>query len=196
MSKNSFQAVGILLCGGRGRRFDPSGQQDKLLQSLPSGELVAQASARALRQSCARALAVLRPGSPKLKEVLLHSGCEVVECADADLGMSATLRAGLLHARQADAWLIALADMPWVQRSTYEALLQALAEGSEVVAPFYAGQRGNPVGFGRACLAELLALEGDQGARSLIARPGLRKLEVDDAGILRDIDTPADLIKT
>jgi molybdenum cofactor cytidylyltransferase len=72
-------------------------------------------------------------------------------------------------------------------------LLQALAAGADMVAPFYEGKRGNPVGFSAACLPELLALQGDQGARALLAQSGLQKLPVSDSGILRDIDTPADL---
>jgi molybdenum cofactor cytidylyltransferase len=138
-------------------------------------------------------VAVLRPGNPALSQVLLDSGCEVLECPDADLGMSASLRAGLLQSRQASAWLVALADMPYVQADTCASLLQALAAGADMVAPFYEGKRGNPVGFSAACLPELLALQGDQGARALLAQSRLQKLPVSDAGILRDIDTPADL---
>jgi len=56
-------------------------------------------------------------------------------------------------------------------------------------------KRGHPVGFGRSYLAELLTLQGDEGARSIIARhPGeLEIVECDDSAILRDIDTAADL---
>lgn len=193
MQTKSHPVVGILLCAGRGRRFDPSGQQDKLLQVLPSGERVAEASARHLRQACGRVVAVLRPESPALRQVLLDSGCEVLECADADLGMSATLRAGLAHTREAPAWLIALADMPHVRADSYQALLRGLASGARAVLPLYEGQRGNPVGFSAACLPELMALQGDQGARSLLAGDDVLRVTLDDPGVLRDIDTPADL---
>jgi molybdenum cofactor cytidylyltransferase len=57
----------------------------------------------------------------------------------------------------------------------------------------YRGQRGNPVGFSRDYLPQLLALEGDQGARGILKHAPVTELEVDDSGILQDVDTPADL---
>jgi molybdenum cofactor cytidylyltransferase len=55
------------------------------------------------------------------------------------------------------------------------------------------GRRGNPVGFGRVHLDTLLALGGDQGARRLLQSFPVTEVPVIDAGIFRDIDTPADL---
>ncbi|MNY74038.1 MobA-like NTP transferase domain protein [compost metagenome] len=62
-----------------------------------------------------------------------------------------------------------------------------------IAAPMYRGRRGNPVGFSRHYLPQLLALEGDQGARGILKHSAVTELEVDDSGILQDIDTPADL---
>jgi molybdenum cofactor cytidylyltransferase len=55
------------------------------------------------------------------------------------------------------------------------------------------GQRGNPVAFGRGHLHALLALAGDQGARSILKNNPVNELMVDDPGILQDIDTPSDI---
>jgi molybdenum cofactor cytidylyltransferase len=57
----------------------------------------------------------------------------------------------------------------------------------------YQGKRGNPVGFDRRHLPQLLALEGDQGARGILKQYPVQEVDVDDAGILQDIDTPQDL---
>ncbi|HBI69953.1 MAG TPA: molybdopterin-guanine dinucleotide biosynthesis protein MobA, partial [Massilia sp.] len=73
------------------------------------------------------------------------------------------------------------------------ALLAALADGADIAAPVHAGRRGNPVAFGAAHLPALLALEGEHGARALLRSMPVREVEVDDPGIFRDIDTPADL---
>jgi molybdenum cofactor cytidylyltransferase len=193
MQEPSFQPVGILLCAGRGTRFDPEGRRDKLMQTLPGGELVALASARKLLAATGRVLAVVRPDSEALPQLLAQAGCEVVVCEDAGLGMSASLRAGLARADQAPAWLLALADMPHVAPATYQALLAALAAGRAMVAPVHESRRGNPVGFNRSQLGELLTLTGDAGARSLLTGSQLTLVPVDDPGIHRDIDTPADL---
>ncbi|MBC7779538.1 MAG: NTP transferase domain-containing protein, partial [Proteobacteria bacterium] len=70
-----------------------------------------------------------------------------------------------------------------------------LAQGAALVAPTWRGERGHPVGFHRCFGAELSSLAGDEGARQVLARhhAALQRLAVEDPGVVRDIDTPADL---
>jgi molybdenum cofactor cytidylyltransferase len=197
-----MQIVGILMAAGRGRRFDPQGQLNKLLQPLPSGEPVVAASARKLLAALPRVVAVVPPAvvpavvpdDGGVAALLAGLGCEVTVCADADSGMAASLVHGLGHAGAgADAFLVALGDMPHVAPATLAALRDALAGGAPIAVPVHDGRRGNPVGFGRTHLDALLALEGDQGARRLLQTCAVTEVPVDDAGIFLDIDTPADL---
>ncbi|HEX8957754.1 MAG TPA: nucleotidyltransferase family protein [Burkholderiaceae bacterium] len=190
-----MHVVGILLAAGRGKRFDPTGGQDKLMQLLPGGEHVAAASARHMLQALPAVHAVVRPGAGGLHEILGGLGCRVAICEDADTGMAASLVAGLRQAGEADAWLIALADMPYVRQDTLDALVRALRAGAGIVQPWCRGRGGNPVGFARRHLAQLLRLEGDQGARSLLRQHGVTMVDVDDTGIFRDVDTVEDLHK-
>ena len=191
--------VGVLLAAGRGSRFDPTGERYKLLQALPNGEPVAVASARAMLAALQRVVAVVRPDDAATANQLRAAGCEVIACANADAGMAASLACGVQHAREADGWLIALADMPYVQPSTMAALAKAVGHGpgaqnpAAIAAPLYQGRRGNPVAFGHAHLPALLALAGDQGARSILKNNPVNELTVDDPGILQDIDTPSDI---
>lgn len=190
--------VGILLAAGRGRRFDPTGHQKKLLQALAgSGELVLAASARVLVSVLPRVVAVVRPGDDDITALLREAGCEVVVCVDADEGMAASLAAALrasMHcALPAQSWIVALGDMPGVAAATIAALAAALVGGAALVAPVYQGRRGNPAGFGAVLLPELLALRGDEGARRLFERHPFTAILSDDAGVLRDVDLPADL---
>jgi molybdenum cofactor cytidylyltransferase len=189
--------VGILLAAGRGRRFDPLGQRNKLLQVLPGpgGEPVAVASARKLLAVIPTVIAVVPPGDGGVGALLAAIGCEVTVCPDADTGMGASLVHALRHslAKAPDAWLVALGDMPHVASSTLSALADALAGGAPVAAPVMDGRRGNPVGFGRVHLEALLALSGDQGARRLLQSCPVTEIAVADPGIFRDVDTPADL---
>lgn len=187
--------VGILLAAGRGSRFDPAGGRNKLLQALPGGEPVAAASARTLLAAVPRVVAVVRADDPATAGLLRGMGCEVVVCADAGSGMAASLVCGVRHARDAAGWLIALADMPFVQTATLAALVRAVEEGgpASIAAPVHAEQRGNPVVFGRAHLPALLALQGDQGARGILKNNPVNELAVDDPGILQDIDAPSDI---
>jgi molybdenum cofactor cytidylyltransferase len=107
--------------------------------------------------------------------------------------MGASLAAGIQASEDAEGWIVALADMPRIQIATIEAVARALDGGAPIVAPYYNGQRGHPVGFGAEHRDALLSLDGDSGARALLDSQRVMRLDVDDAGILRDIDTPEDL---
>ena len=189
-----MNAVGILLAAGRGRRFDPLGQRNKLLQPLAGGEPVVVASARTLLAVLPRVIAVVPPQDGGVAQALRALGCEVTLCEDADSGMAASLVQAITHSLpQADSWLVALGDMPYVASATLRALLDALCSGADIAVPVFEGRRGNPVAFGAAHLPALLALRGEHGARALLKSAPVTEIAVNDPGILRDIDTPADL---
>ena len=187
--------TGILLAAGRGKRFDPSGVQNKLLQPLDGagGDSVLAASAKNMLAALPRVLAVVRPGDDQVAALLGGLGCEVRVCADADLGMGESLTTAIEHTRGAEGWVIALGDMPWVRPATIAALAAAVEGGARIAAPVYQGRRGNPVAFGAFHLPLLLALSGDQGARAILKSHAVSELVVDDPGVVRDIDTPGDL---
>lgn len=184
--------VGILLAAGRGRRFDPAGIRNKLLQPLPGGDTVVAQAAKNLRAALGRTLAVVPPGSPALVAQLTALGLEVSVCGDADSGMAASLMHGLRATQDAAGWIIALGDMPFVRPDTIARLADALAHGAQIAVPVYHGVRGNPVGFGRTHLPDLLQLAGDVGARKLLQQYPVAEITVDDPGICRDIDTVPD----
>lgn len=189
-----MHTVGILLAAGRGRRFDPSGVADKLLQRLPDGDAVVVASARTLLAVLPRVIAVVPPSDRGVAHALRALGCEVTVCLAADTGMGASLaHAVAASLPAAQAWVIALGDMPFVETATVRALCAALAGGADIAAPVADGRRGNPVGFGAAHLPALLALNGDEGARRIVRGATVVEVTVDDPGIFRDIDTAADL---
>jgi molybdenum cofactor cytidylyltransferase len=189
----SSNATGILLAAGLGTRFDPSGRHNKLLATLPGGTPVVFQSARKLLAVSAEVIAVIRPGAEKLADVLNEAGCSVIFSTDAERGMGAALAAAVRATSEADGWLVALGDMPWIEASTYEAVARQLDQGSELVAPFYRGKRGHPVGFGMAHREALAALDGDAGARGIFSTHTPFVIEVDDQHVLLDVDLPSDL---
>lgn len=192
--------TGILLAAGRGRRFDPAGKHNKLLQRLPGGELVVAASAGKLLDALPRVVAVVPPDDGGVGDILRQLGCEVTVCPQADGGMGLSLAHAIRHSLAGQSsgqgrqgWLIALGDMPFVAPSTLHALSAAIEDGAAIAAPLFDGRRGNPVAFGAAHRDDLLALDGDQGARRLLAGSPVATVAVSDPGILRDIDSPSDL---
>lgn len=185
-----MNVVGLLLAAGSGSRFG----SDKLRHALPHGVAIAVQSARHLR-SQVPVLAVVRPGSDELAAALKSDGCEVLVCDNAAEGMGATLACGVRATSHADAWLVALGDMPFVRPSTIAAVRAALEQGAPLAAPFFRTRRGHPVGIAARFRAELAAVGGDEGARELLSRHAgdMTKIPVGDPGVIRDIDRPEDL---
>jgi molybdenum cofactor cytidylyltransferase len=193
-----MRIVGILLAAGAGARFGGA----KLLAPLPAsahgvaaGTPIGAAAARHLVAALNEVVAVVRPNDSLLQHALAATGARVVECARADEGMGVSLAHAVGSASDADGWIVALADMPWIAPSTIDAVAGALRDGAELAAPLFRGERGHPVGFAKAYGPLLRELTGDEGARSLVAarKWALRLVDVDDAGVLRDVDHPQDL---
>lgn len=184
--------VGILLAAGSGSRFG----SDKLLHPLADGTPLALAAARRLRPACDRVLAVVRPGSDALAELLAAEGFEQVVSSASLHGMGHSLAAGVSAAADAGGWIIALADMPFIAPASYDCVATALRAGGSIVVPEYQGRRGHPVGFARQWGEPLARLTGDEGARRIVAAfpDAVMRCKVDDPGIVRDVDQVADLL--
>ena len=203
------RVVGVLLAAGRGERFgggkllararsDPKLPADARAGSegaVPPLEAVGVLACRNLQAVVPEVVAVVRPDDGALAAALSAAGARIVRCANADDGMGASLACGVRSTKDATGWIVALGDMPWIEPATIARVVAAIADGAVVAAPFYDGRRGHPVGFGAACFARLAALTGDDGAKSVVVSCGddLVRIDVDDAGTLRDVDRRSDL---
>lgn len=183
--------MAILLAAGAGSRFGGG----KLLHPLEDGTAIAAHAARHLLDAGLEVTAVVRPGDFPVAELLEQEGCVVTVCPDADRGMGVSLAHGIGATRDAEGWIVALADMPRIKPETIRRVAQALAEGAEIAAPAYQGDRGHPVGFGKRFRHELQAMSGDSGARAIVQRNQavVRVIDCDDPGVLLDIDRRSDL---
>ncbi|MEX2240361.1 MAG: nucleotidyltransferase family protein [Burkholderiales bacterium] len=183
--------VGLLLAAGSATRFG----SDKLQHPLPHGVSIAVQAARHLKAELPRVVAAVRPEAAATARALEAEGCEVVICERAAQGMGASLACAARAAGEADGYLVALADMPFVRRSTIAAVREALERGATLAAPYWRARRGHPVGFAGRLRAELEASSGDEGARRLLEAHAaeLVKVPVGDPGAIRDIDQPSDL---
>ncbi len=200
MRDAAARIVGVLLAAGRGARFDPSGTRLKLLEPATrgphAGAPLAVAAARTLRDALGTVIAVVAQpadaGQQQLHRLLEAEGCSWVVNPRAADGQGASIACGIAAAQSADGWVIALADMPAIPLDTIRRVAEALRTGATTAAPVYRGQRGHPVGFAKLCRSELLALDGDTGARALLTRHPPRLIEVDDPGVLYDVDRMED----
>lgn len=122
-------------------------------------------------------------------------GVRVLVNSDPSGGMSTSLKLAL-GAVRGRAVVIGMGDQPLLLPSTIDAIVSAyITSNAKVVVPVYRGRRGNPVLFDRTLFPQMMKIQGDVGAKSVIAdNPDLvREVVVSDEGILLDIDTPSDL---
>ena len=184
----------IVLAAGKGSRF--LGTEHKLAQSLAGSTVLGNTLRHAIASHLqvvvvtTAALAGLARCTVASRDVVVLP--EVGAPGQDRLGMGYSIGAGVAARPDAGGWLILPGDMPQVQPATLQAVARQLAQHA-VVYPQYRGRRGHPVGFSSELYSELVALNGDEGARRLIARYPALGLDVDDAGVLVDVDTQADL---
>lgn len=180
--------AGLLLAAGRSTRFGA----DKLL-ALVDGAPVLSWSAAALAAEVDALFIVVPPDAAS--RLLVVSGVEAVtvEHARRDEGLASSIRAGVAALpTHVEAVVIALADQPFVSPGIVRRLRERWSAGGvTAVAPRYREGRGHPVLFGRPAFAALQALEGDEGAKTLLESlgPGLALVDVDEA-MPADVDTP------
>lgn len=167
------------------------------MQTMVDGEPVAVHACRSLLAGTDRVLAVVRSGSEALADRLRGEGAHVRICTDAEQGMGTSLAFGISASPEAAGWLIALADMPYIDPATINKIANSVRGGALVAVPSWQGRRGHPVGFSCNLRDSLIRLSGDTGAKSVIQshREQLHVIECDDSGIVRDIDRPDDLIQ-
>jgi molybdenum cofactor cytidylyltransferase len=159
------------------------------METFEQISIVVRPGAKVFRSAIEAALGIGKGGANK------SAAINWIECADAAQGMAASLACGVRANLDAEGWLIGLADMPAVPVEAITRVRKALSAGAAIAVPAHAGRRGHPVGFARQYRIELLALQGDVGARRLLERDASHVVEIriDDAGIFADIDVPGDL---
>lgn len=186
----------IVLAAGKGSRF--LGADHKLAQSLGGSTVLGTTLQHAIASHLevvvvtTAALADAASRSVAARDVIVLP--EVGATDQVALGMGYSISVGVAACPDADGWLILPADMPRVQPLTLQAVARQL-EHHPIAFAQYKGRRGHPVGFSAELYSELIALTGDEGARRLVARYPAFGVEVDDAGVLIDVDTLDDLDK-
>jgi molybdenum cofactor cytidylyltransferase len=153
---------------------------------------IAVQALRHLASHVAEVIAVVKPGDEGLFPV---ASCKVVVCENASEGMGASLACAARAAGKRSGYVVALADMPFIRPSSIAAVRAALEGGAALAAPYFRSRRGHPVGFAGEFHPQLVSLEGDEGARSVLEQHASRmvKIPIGDPGVVRDIDRPDDL---
>jgi molybdenum cofactor cytidylyltransferase len=189
--------VGLIMAAGRSERFDPTGERSKLLADI-DGMPTLGLSISSMTAVLDDVIVVVRRGIQReaIERIVKAFGAHSVICEDAASGMGHSIAWGISQAQalyDPRAIVIGLADMPLVSSMTISALVSHIREPHEIAVPRFNGDWGNPVAFGSDHFEALGRLSGDRGARSIIEKKTPLFVDVDDAGILQDIDTVQDL---
>lgn len=186
----------IVLAAGRGSRFraEAGADQDKLLADCVGRDGVMRPVIEQvlvnLPDSLVERWLVTSPDRTEVIRLADAHGCQVLLLQSA--GMGESIAAAVAASASADGWLVVLGDMPFIQTSSIERVVEALEDGG-ISVPVQAGEYGHPVAFGRAFGPRLMALTGDRGGKSLFTCATVREVQVEDAGILWDVDLPKQL---
>ena len=189
----------IVLAAGLGSRFTGAGHKLAQLLADEGGGDAATVLSLTLRHAIASRLPLLVVTTADLaplayEDVAARDVLVVPKAApQRGRGMGDSIAAGVSARADSPGWLLLPGDMPRVKPATLQAVAQALMDGHPVAFAQHQGRRGHPVAFSTELYSELAVLTGDEGARRLVARYPSFAVEVDDAGVLIDIDTSEDL---
>jgi molybdenum cofactor cytidylyltransferase len=188
MKQKIAHVSGIILAAGKASRMG----RDKL--SLPfQGIPLLQHVVNAARESILRDVTIVLPCDSQLEGTVDFSYCNVVTNPQRDLGQVRSLQTGLGQVMDhSDGCMVLLGDQPLITAETIDRLIGAFSQQPECwVAPVQEDMRGNPVTIPSAWYPKVFELEGDTGARPLLAAPGLalRLVRINEVGPFIDIDT-------
>ncbi|MGM0605360.1 MAG: nucleotidyltransferase family protein [Halobacteriota archaeon] len=189
------RTTGLLLAAGTSSRY---GDQNKLLASVEGEPIVVRAARTLLSSSLGEVIVVVGYEADRVRAALEGLSVTIVSNPAYESGQASSVRTGIeavIDRPAADAVLLALGDMPFVDPETIDTLCAAHRGGvGDAIAPVYDGERGNPVLFDRRHFDRLAAVEGDVGGRSILLTGDHSVLvAVCDPGVRRDVDEPSDL---
>jgi len=184
--------AGVLLAAGISSRLGAP----KQLLAYRGRPLLAHVVENLLASQVDEVIVVLGSKAEEVMVVLAGYPVKVVINREYNTGQSTSLKAGLAALSGAvKAALFALGDQPLVSTQTIDLLIRNYRlAGGGIIAPYFNGNRGNPVLFDRKFFAEICSLSGDVGAREVLGRypDSLVKVDVLDRGVVFDVDTWVD----
>jgi molybdenum cofactor cytidylyltransferase len=182
----------IILAAGRSTRM---GGPNKLLAELEGKKLVRIATEQALASKASEVIVVTGHQAELVEQALAGLNVKFVRNPDFAGGLASSVKAGISAVpADADGAIVCLGDMPLIDAHLIDRLIESFApdRGNLIVVPVADGRRGNPVLWSRRFFSELMTLDGDIGARHLIARhsEAVAEVPVDGDSAFLDIDTP------
>jgi molybdenum cofactor cytidylyltransferase len=182
----------IVLAAGRSTRM---GGPNKLLAEIDGKKLVRIATEQVLASKASEVIVVTGHQAELVEQALEGLDVKFVRNPDFAGGLASSVKAGIAAVPDsADGAVVCLGDMPLISAKLIDQLIETFApdRGHLIAVPVSEGRRGNPVLWSRRFFKELMTLDGDVGARHLIAKhaEAVAEVPVDGQSAFLDIDTP------
>ena len=188
-ARASGRVGALVLAAGAARRYGSA----KQLAELEGRPLIEHALEAVAAAPVDDRVVVLGAGADAVLEGANLHGARPVVCEDWAEGQAASLRAGLAALDGVEAAVVVLGDQPRVSARAIARVLAARGDGAAAVRATYDGLPAHPIVLERALFSRLAALEGDVGAREVLATVAVREVACDGLGRPDDVDTPEQL---
>ncbi len=190
-ARGAPRIAAVVLAAGRATRMRGT---NKLLAHIGDRPLVRHVVERIVAARPSAVVVVTGHERERTEAALAGLDVRFADNPDYAAGLGTSLRAGISAlGGDIDGALICLGDMPEISPALIGRMIAAFApeQRRDIVVPVHSGRRGNPVLLGRRHFAAAAAIDGDKGARELIAaRPSAVVEVAADSGALLDLDTP------
>ena len=190
---SSHSPLALIMAAGFSRRFNA----DKRLAKLADGQYMIEKTINRIRQAGLDYRVAIKVEDQHLDYIKTLASEQLLLLETSHLGLGHSIAEALQKLDgDVDCCLICLADMPEIKTSTYQSISAAISHSHlNALIPTYQGKTGNPVAIKRYFFETFKQLQGDKGGKKqLLSQPEHCLFsEVDDAGIIFDIDRPEDL---
>lgn len=186
----SSRPVVVVAAAGRSRGLGSPGH--RLAQRLGSSTVLGTTLSQVLASALPVVVVTTELLAPEVTRIIARKDLVVLPPQDCDRGLGYSIAAGVTARSQAPGWVVLPGDMPLVGPRSLVAVAAALGDHPVVYAQHH-GRRGHPVGYSAGMYSELAGLARDEDAKRLLGRFPAVGVDVDDPGVLFDVDTESDL---
>ena len=182
----------ILLAAGQSKRMNGENKLTKKIKNIP---LIKCALNNILKSSINEIVVVLGYQSEIIEKLIdKNDKIKFVFNPNFKNGIASSIKKGIENlSKKTDAFFISLGDMPSINYDTYNKLIE-YKKNQKIIVPMFKGQKGNPVLFPKSFTKKISSIRGDYGAKKILEMNSKEvfNLEIDDPGIIKDVDIPND----
>ena len=182
----------ILLAAGQSKRMNGENKLAKKIKGIPLIEY----SLNNILKSAVDEIVIVLGYQSEIIEKLINKNNKIKFAFNPNFesGIASSIKKGIENLSQkTEAFFISLGDMPSINYSTYNRLIE-YKKNEKIIVPMFKGQKGNPVLFPKSFKKNILSIHGDYGAKKILEnnKKKLLSIEVNDPGIIKDFDVLED----